>query len=77
MNINHCLNFLDFSNLEGQVSVLISRRNRIGQLYQHALGLTKTPQVEVEVKLRPMVSRPVYLGVELPSATQDQSFVSD
>jgi hypothetical protein len=28
----------------------------------------------VEVKFRPMVNRPVYLGVGLPSGTHDQSF---
>jgi hypothetical protein len=32
-------------------------------------------EVEVEVKLRPTVGRPVYLGVELPSRDHDQIFV--
>jgi hypothetical protein len=31
-------NFLDSSNLEGQVPVFISPRNRVAQLYPQALG---------------------------------------
>jgi hypothetical protein len=31
-------------------------------------------EVEVEVKLRPTVSRPVYRGVELPSVTHENIF---
>jgi hypothetical protein len=31
-------------------------------------------EVEVELKLRPTVSRPVYLGVRRPSGTRDQFF---
>jgi hypothetical protein len=38
-------------------------------------GLGYTPvEVEVEVNLRPTVSRPVCLGVRLPSRTRDQFF---
>jgi hypothetical protein len=32
--------------------------------------------LEVEVKVRPTVNRPVYLGVWLPSGTRDQIFCS-
>jgi hypothetical protein len=33
-------------------------------------------EVEVEVKLRPTISRPVCFGVGLPSGDHDQVFVS-
>jgi hypothetical protein len=79
----------DSPNLEGQVPVFISPRNRVPQLYPWALGslyvasydsqdydggiLTPSTRVslryrvsqeaEVEVTLRPTVSRPFRLGV--------------
>jgi hypothetical protein len=37
--------------------------------------MQKCIEVEVEVKLRPTVSRPIYLGVVLPSRAHDQMFV--
>jgi hypothetical protein len=36
--IFYCSNFLDSSNLEGQVPVFISPRNRVVQLYPRVLG---------------------------------------
>jgi hypothetical protein len=37
-SIFYCLYFLDSPNLEGQVPVFISPRNRVAQLYPRALG---------------------------------------
>jgi hypothetical protein len=48
--------------MEGQVPVFIPPRNRVAQLYLRELGLTAI-EVEVEVTLRPTVSRPFRLGV--------------
>jgi hypothetical protein len=61
--IFYCL-IWDFPNLEGQVPVFISPRNRVVQLYPWALGF---PLSQVQVILRPMVSWPVHLGVRHPS----------
>jgi hypothetical protein len=52
-----------FYYLEGQVPAFISPGNTVAQT-----------QEEVEVKLRPTVSRPVRLGVRHPSGTRDQFF---
>jgi hypothetical protein len=38
MTIFYCLTLLDYPNLEGQVPVFISPRNRVAQLYPQALG---------------------------------------
>jgi hypothetical protein len=38
MSIVYCLYFWDSPNLEGQVPVFISPRNRVAQLYPRALG---------------------------------------
>jgi hypothetical protein len=40
MNIFYCVYFWDSPNLEGQVPVFISPRNRVAQLYPRALGST-------------------------------------
>jgi hypothetical protein len=40
MSIFYCLYFWDFPNLEGQVPVFISPRNKVAQLYPQALGLS-------------------------------------
>jgi hypothetical protein len=52
MSIFYSLNFLDFPNLEGQIPVFISSRNRVDELYPQALGDFKffSSAVEVEVK---------------------------
>jgi hypothetical protein len=39
MSVFYCLYFLDSPNLEGQVPVFISPKNRVAQLYSQALGL--------------------------------------
>jgi hypothetical protein len=38
MSIVYCLYFWDSSNLEGQVPVFISPRNKVAELYPRALG---------------------------------------
>jgi hypothetical protein len=48
--------------------------HRILNNNQHYYYARIISTVEVEVKLRPPVSRPVYRGVELPSGTHDQIF---
>jgi hypothetical protein len=39
MNIIYCLYFRDSSNLEGQVTIFISPRNRVAQLYNMGLDV--------------------------------------
>jgi hypothetical protein len=41
LSIFYCLYFWDSPNLEGQVPVFISPRNRVVQLYPHALGFCR------------------------------------
>jgi hypothetical protein len=64
--IFYCL-IWDSPNLEGQVPVFISPRNRVAQLYPW-----KPPELELEFVLRPTVSRPVSLGIGPPFGTLDQ-----
>jgi hypothetical protein len=52
-----------------------------GEEFTYSIGsvrdvLTTNTEVEVEVNLRPKVSRPVCLGVRHPSGTRDQFFFS-
>jgi hypothetical protein len=63
MNIFYCLYFWDSANLEGQVPVFISPRNRVAQLYSQALGSRWYQKVKVNVILRPTVGCPVPLVV--------------
>jgi hypothetical protein len=42
MTIFYCLNFWDANNLEGQVPIFISPRNKVAQLYPQALGWSIT-----------------------------------
>jgi hypothetical protein len=76
---------LELRNLENQVPLFISFWNR-GPSYtpRHCVSFSPSrtqkaslevfEEVEVEVNLRPIVSRPVYLGVRRPSGTRDQFF---
>jgi hypothetical protein len=57
----YCCLIWDSSYLEGQVPIFISLRNRVVQLYHRALGNYSWNEAEV--------SRPVCLGVGLPSGT--------
>jgi hypothetical protein len=66
-------NFWDSSIPEGQVPVFISYQEQGSSVYLRALALSRS---EVEVNLRPMVSRPVCLGVGLPTWAHDQNFFS-
>jgi hypothetical protein len=75
----------DSPNVKGHVPVLVSPRNKVGQLYPQALGLSNsftcyymmypywTVKVKVKVILRTTVSRP---GVRHPFGTRDQFFSS-
>jgi hypothetical protein len=62
ITIFYCLNFWGFLNLEGQVLVFISPKNKVAQLY---------PQVQVQVILQPMMSQSVLvLGPHLGHMTR-------
>jgi hypothetical protein len=68
--ILHCL-IWDFPNLEGQVPVFISPRNRVAQLYPRPLGWSDEVEVELLYNWQ-SVSQPVCLGIEHPCGTCDQ-----
>jgi hypothetical protein len=86
VTIFYCLNG-DSLNLEGQVPIFISPRNRVAQLLPRALGIltrfhmgfwscpsASVLKVKVKVILRPTVSRSFCLGVRHPFGTRDQFF---
>jgi hypothetical protein len=73
LTIIFCCLISDSPNLESYVPVYISHRNKVAQLYPRAL-VNYLLNFEVEVTLRPTVSRPVSLGVRPPSGTSDQFF---
>jgi hypothetical protein len=77
-------------NLEGQVPVFISPRNRVAQLYPQALssllvasynsqsyggGIRTRLSLSFSLMLRPTVSRPACLGIKHPFGTYDQIFI--
>jgi hypothetical protein len=64
-------------NLEGQVHVFISPRNKVAQLYPRLLGylLVKPKQVHVQFILRPTVSQPDRLGFGPPCRAHDQILI--
>jgi hypothetical protein len=57
MSIVYCLHFWDSPNLEGQVPVFISPRNRVAQLYPRALGFSPLCNIYWHVKCRHKCSR--------------------
>jgi hypothetical protein len=49
MSIVYCLYFWDSPNLEAQVPVFISRRNRLAQLYPRGIGSRKQCALTVDI----------------------------
>jgi hypothetical protein len=78
LKIFYCPSFWESSNMEGQVPVFISPRNKVAQLYHRALGCA-LPKVKFRVRLRPAVSRTVHLGVLplLKQVTRCYIYLSD
>jgi hypothetical protein len=58
----------------GDVSGIFQRQGPLYDILRD--DMFSANEVEVEVNLRPTVSRPVCLGVRLPSGTRDQFFFS-